>query len=116
MIVLRYKMHDKPLPITYEVARIESTHITVELCWQEDGSFKWAVRDGFRMCLHKEGGWDFESLPSNRPEDWISTHRWDSFEEAAAAAMVAAQETLRIQQDRVAFLNAREDAKAAPIQ
>lgn len=82
MIVPDYTLHDEPFALTFEVFRAESGVITVERVRQQDGSHKWAIRDGWRQCLSTNGKWDFESMPSHRPEDWIATHRFDDFDAA----------------------------------
>lgn len=36
----------------------------------------WAVAR-HRMCLGGDGEWDWESLPSERAEEWLLAHRFD---------------------------------------
>ena len=55
---------------------------TVERTMQRDGSFLWAVRDGFENCLSKSGEWDYEPFPSSRTEEWLDQHRFSSAREA----------------------------------
>jgi hypothetical protein len=107
VIVPDYKLHDAPLAMSFEVFRCESSAITIERVRQRDGPDKWAIRDGFRMCLSTEGVWDYESMPSNRPEDWIATHRFDDFEVAWAAAKETARLSLEDYLDRVKRANER---------
>lgn len=102
-----YKLHDEPLAMTFEVLRIESNAITIERVRQRDGSYKWAIRDGFRQCLSSKGEWDYESMPSNRPEDWIATHRFDDFEVAKKLALKTARLSIDDYLERVAHHNER---------
>lgn len=52
------------------------------------GKGRWAVRH-VGMCLNKKGKWIHEPLPSSRTEKWLKQVRWDSAEEAIAAALRA---------------------------
>lgn len=36
----------------------------------------WAV-SRHRMCLGTDGKWDWESIPSERTDEWLATHRFD---------------------------------------
>lgn len=36
----------------------------------------WAVVDRTGYCLSEDGSWDYESLPSNRQDEWKKTHRF----------------------------------------
>ncbi|MEV6547942.1 hypothetical protein AB0M57_04440 [Streptomyces sp. NPDC051597] len=63
----------------YEVSLLPEGHrarchftITVE----HRGGASWAVLDG-PFCLGLDGDWEYEPLPSNRTDEWISTHRFD---------------------------------------
>ena len=40
------------------------------------GHDRWAVLRG-RRCLGVDGQWSWESIPSEREDDWIATHRFD---------------------------------------
>jgi hypothetical protein len=40
------------------------------------GGDRWAVLDG-RQCLGSDGEWDWESIPSERTDEWLATHRFD---------------------------------------
>lgn len=113
MIKLSYTLHAVPIPVSYEVLLIEGcAEVVIDQMLQEDGSYKWAVRNASRCCFSKEGRWDFESMPSNRPEDWIATHRFDTFEEACEVAQRAAAMRLEIYKERVRFINDREAKRA----
>ncbi|MDX3637800.1 hypothetical protein PV728_48030 [Streptomyces europaeiscabiei] len=49
-------------------------HFTITVEWR--GSQSWAVLDG-PYCLGKDGGWEYEPLPSNRDDEWLAAHRFD---------------------------------------
>jgi hypothetical protein len=40
------------------------------------GKGTWAVHRRSR-CLGTDGVWDYEPLPSERDDDWLTTHRFD---------------------------------------
>jgi hypothetical protein len=54
----------------------------------------WSIRSGSN-CLDKDGDWSIETLPSNRDDEWLSMHRWDTFEAAMDAALEAKERALR---------------------
>jgi hypothetical protein len=113
MIKLSYTLHAVPVPVSYEVLLIEGrAEVRIDRMLQEDGSYKWSIRNGFGMCLSTLGKWDYESMPSNRPEDWIATHRFDTFEKASELAHVVAQADLDEYKRRVNFVNEREAQRA----
>lgn len=56
--------------------------ISVEHSMQRDGTYLWAVRDGFKQCLSKSGEWDYEPFPSSRTDEWLDQHRFSSAGEA----------------------------------
>lgn len=50
------------------------THaITVEY----RGDSRWAVTRRGRRCLGADGRWDYESVPSERADEWLATHRFE---------------------------------------
>lgn len=49
------------------------------------GGDRWAVVHGGHRCLGTDGGWSWESSPSNREDDWKETHRF-GLEEALERA------------------------------
>jgi len=111
---LDYTLHDDPYALQYEVYRDDMRNrVVVDRVFQEDGSFKWAVRDEMRQCLSTDGEWAYESMPSNRPEDWIATHRFDDFEVAWGKAKIAAQGILAQAEKRVAFMNTKDAERDA---
>lgn len=48
----------------------------------------WAV-SWHRQCLGKDGEWDWESLPSERTEEWLAEHRFGEQEALRLAREVA---------------------------
>jgi hypothetical protein len=51
----------------------ETWKLTVEY----RGRDRWAVtRGGMRTCLNASGEWDYEIRPSEREDDWLTTHRF----------------------------------------
>jgi hypothetical protein len=43
------------------------------------GADRWAVlHHGF--CLNREGDWDYESIPSERTDEWLAEHRFSEDE------------------------------------
>lgn len=69
-------------------------HVKVE---RRDGiSYEGDVRDVTRWavtrngdCLNRAGTWDYEPLPSDRTDDWLKEHRFDTRDEAFEAARKA---------------------------
>ena len=70
-------------------ARHYATEYTVSLLPRDDpngrnfnitveyrGDDKWAIC-WFRQCLSATGEWDWESIPSERTEEWLAAHRFD---------------------------------------
>ena len=67
-------------PTRYEVTSLPESHdelgsftITVEY----RGRDRWAVLRRGRWCLSTTGEWDFESIPSEREDEWLAAHRFD---------------------------------------
>lgn len=62
--------------------------IKVERVLKREGPATWAVRlDG--DCLNRQGEWEWEPMPSGRDEDFLARCRFDTAEEAIAAAAQA---------------------------
>jgi hypothetical protein len=40
------------------------------------GHDRWAIRLRGR-CLNTDGQWDYEPIPSERDDDWLTAHRYD---------------------------------------
>lgn len=55
--------------------------ITIERRLQRDNSVKWAVCRG-GSCLASDGLWEYEMMPANRDDGFLSRCRFDSLEEA----------------------------------
>lgn len=45
----------------------------------------WAVKNGTRECLNKNGVWEFEPRPSERSDEFIERTRFDCLDQAFAA-------------------------------
>lgn len=63
-------------------------HYAVKVAYRGDGM--WAVMNG-GYCLGTDGEWDYELPPSNREDDWLTTHRFD---EATALRLAEQQAPL----------------------
>jgi hypothetical protein len=66
-------------PTRYEVSclpedNINAHHFTILV--EHRGGDRWAVKDGF-YCLGTDGDWEYESIPSERTDEWLATHRFD---------------------------------------
>lgn len=64
----------------YEVSllpesNINRRHFTLYVEWR--GNDTWAVTNGFHECLGTDGSWSYESIPSERRDEWIVEHRFD---------------------------------------
>jgi hypothetical protein len=78
-------------PTRYEVSclppdDVNAYHFTIRVEYR--GRDLWAVTNGWG-CLGTDGEWDHERSPSNREDDWLSTHRFD-FDTALRLAKEAA--------------------------
>jgi hypothetical protein len=62
----------------------EDDSIVIDLCWQEDGSVKYAVRKN-RMCMSINNVWMYEPMPSDRDENFFREFRFETFEKACEA-------------------------------
>ena len=49
------------------------------------GENRWAVRRGGRVCLSRAGKWGYESIPSERTDEWLADNRF-SLDEALEVA------------------------------
>jgi hypothetical protein len=52
----------------------EHGHFEVTVEWRGDG--RWAVMH-MGYCLGLDGDWEYESIPSERRDEWLATHRFD---------------------------------------
>lgn len=64
--------------------------IYVERRRQPDGIVMYAVCDGGNE-LDKDGEWSLPPSPSNRDEEYLQAHRWNTFDEAVRAATATIQ-------------------------
>ncbi|HMV87940.1 MAG TPA: hypothetical protein PLD20_24450 [Blastocatellia bacterium] len=64
------------------------TNVVIEAVSQADGGILYAVR-GFGNDLNKAGEWELPPSPSSVDAEWLQSHRWDTFDEAFAAATKA---------------------------
>lgn len=54
------------------------------------GDGRWSVsRSGGQRSLNAEGLWDWESIPSERREEWLAAHRFERDEALRRARLVA---------------------------
>lgn len=75
----------------YTVSCIPEDHIDrghFEITVAYRGRSLWAVAR-HRQCLGTDGEWDWESIPSERTDEWLATHRFD-LDTALALAREAA--------------------------
>ncbi len=68
-------------PIAYAVSMWPEGEETVNTSgWtikvEARGHGKWAVLHS-GQCLGTDGEWDWESIPSDRSDEWLATHRFD---------------------------------------
>ena len=78
-------------PTTYTVSLLPESncnHHSYALTVQYRGDDRWAVLH-VGYCLGSDGEWDYESIPSERRDDWLATHRFP-FDEAVRLAVKAA--------------------------
>ena len=68
-------------PIRWSVS---GSSATVERLTRESGPDWYAVRDG-RWCLSIGSVWHYEPQPSDRTEEWLSSHRFGSLADAVSA-------------------------------
>jgi len=107
-----YDFHHEPLPVSWEVYRDASGgRVDIDACRQADGSVLYAVRDRSRQCLSIKGEWDYESIPSTCPVDWLKTHRFPTLDAAWKKACVAAQNMVLNYKERVDAWRAAQEAK-----
>lgn len=95
---------------TYTVSSLPLDHpdvrpfaVTVERTGPGD---RWAVFGRVLMCLDATGEWDWEPSPSERDDEWETTHRFP-LDEALTLARAAAL-TLKVNGNTVADVLARD--------
>ncbi len=59
-------------PPDIECIDSDTWKITVEY----RGNGKWAVTQGGHVCLGNDDEWSWESIPSERTEEWLAMHRF----------------------------------------
>ena len=104
---LDYDHWTKPVPIEYEVARVEHERVTIVRARQRDKSHKWKVMRG-PTALTKSGDWVYESMPSSRTDAYLAQTRFDSLKEATEHAQVAAKAFVSEMQGRYALMIERQ--------
>lgn len=86
-------------------ASINHSVFSVQVAWR--GEEKYAVvRLG--RCLGVDGTWDYESIPSERTDEWIATHRF-TYDEAYRRAIDVAP-TIMVNGFTVADVLARAES------
>ncbi|BDC37721.1 hypothetical protein PTKU15_10180 [Paraburkholderia terrae] len=60
-------------------------HISIERTQQIDDTYLWKAKRGSE-CLNKDGGWEYEPIPSSRDDAFLGRCRFSTAEEAIAAA------------------------------
>lgn len=72
----------------WQVGENNGEPVSVEAVSQAAGGILYAVRNS--GCeLSKGGEWDLPPFPSSVDEAWLRAHRWETFDEALAAATKA---------------------------
>lgn len=65
---------------------INAEQVRVRVQWRGAGRYAVLHRS---FCLATDGTWEYEHIPSERTDEWLSTHRF-SFDEACTLAEAAA--------------------------
>lgn len=113
MIKLNAVLHDEPIPISFEVAKIDRNEtITIDRMVRTDGSVLWSIV-WIGYVFNKGGEWEYDPLPSSRDDEFLARCRWDSFDAAVAMAKIAAQGRIDNAQVRVDAVNARMTKESA---
>ena len=66
-------------PTRYSVSILPETsinHGSYEITVEYRGAGRWAVCNG-GSCLDAAGEWEYESIPSEREDEWLAAHRFD---------------------------------------
>jgi len=84
-------------PTVYEVCAypgddINRRHFVIEVTHR--GNDRWAILQGGFCLSRSTGEWDYESIPSERRDDWLDDHRWSLPEAIERAQDVAPEITL----------------------
>jgi hypothetical protein len=80
-------MSDGPMPlaISWGFYGRDEDVLTIDRIRQGNGNDRFAVRHG-RVCLNHKGEMEYEPQPSSRSDEFLTRCRFDTFEEAVAAA------------------------------
>ena len=68
--------------------------ITIDEVKQRDGGVRYAVRMRSFFDLNRDGNWDYAPMPSDRDDEYLETHRWDTLDEAQRVAQLVAGDIL----------------------
>lgn len=102
------------MPTQYTICALDADHIDAhlfEVQVEYRGGGRWAVCR-WKRCLDAAGDWDYESIPGEREDEWLATHRFD-LETALRLARVAAPK-LTVNGRRAADLARRRASSASP--
>ena len=67
----------------------DEDHHSFHVMTEYRGRGLWAVVNGFGQCLNTNNEWDWEMRPSEREDDWLSTHRFPRDEAVRRAREIA---------------------------
>lgn len=100
-------IHTRITEVTVSVVpegSIDHDVFSVKVAWR--GGERYAVvRRG--RCLSHDGTWDYETIPSERTDDWIATHRF-TYDEAYRRAIEVAP-TIKVNGFTAAEVTDRSD-------
>lgn len=81
-----FRIHTAPIYINnMDVMRCEGHRLPKQ-------PYMWKVLSGNGAVLGKDGDWEYEPIPSSRDEEFYARCRFDTYEEAEAAALKALKE------------------------
>jgi hypothetical protein len=81
-----FRIHTAPAYINnVDVMRCEGPRLPKQ-------PYMWKVLSGSGAVLGKDGEWEYEPIPSSRDEEFYAHCRFDTYEEAEAAALKALKE------------------------
>jgi len=81
----RYEVNATPYPNDY----LNRHYFSVWVVYR--GQDRWSVNPepNMRMCLNRDGEWDYEPAPTNHEEGWRERHRFEFVEALVLAKGVA---------------------------
>ncbi|MEU5945119.1 hypothetical protein ABZ793_06100 [Micromonospora sp. NPDC047465] len=108
-------MKIEPRPTEYTVCALPEDDINAHsyaITVAYRGRGLWAVTR-YRRCLGTDGEWDWESIPSEREDEWLATHRFALDEALRLAAEHAPKITVNgwTVADALAAAERRKDRK-----